>query len=105
MNPHSKAAVEDALQKREKELRDLVETVPAMICMARPDGSNVFSGRRWVEYTGLAAEDTAGSGWQAALHSDDLDKHVRKWRESVASGALKTKCACGARKTANIDGF
>ena len=42
--------------------------------------------KRWTEYTGLTAEDTAGWGWRAAVHPDDIDRHADKWRASLASG-------------------
>jgi len=79
---------EEALHQREKELRDVIETIPAIAWTTAPDGSNVFVSKRWTEYTGLSAENTAGSGWQAAVHPDDIDRHVEKWRASVANGVL-----------------
>ena len=36
----------------------------------------------------MSAEQTAGSGWEAALHPDDREQHVAKWRASHASGEL-----------------
>ena len=54
--------------------------------MALPDGSIVFASRRWTEYSGLSVEDTKGSGWQAGIHPDDLDRYVRKRHESWAIG-------------------
>ena len=78
--------IEEALRQREKELRQVVETMPAMAFMTLPDGSNIFASRRWTEYTGFSAEDAEGAGWQAAVYRDDLDRHVSKWRQSLASG-------------------
>jgi PAS domain S-box-containing protein len=78
--------MEEALRQREKELRELLETIPAMTITVLPDGSSVFVSNRFTEYSGLSAEDAHGSGWQAAVHPDDLDRHVRTWRASVASG-------------------
>ena len=78
--------IEEALRQREKELREVVDTIPAMTMMALPDGSNVFASWRWTEYTGLSAEDAQGTGWQAAVHPDDLTQYVRKWRELLANG-------------------
>jgi len=77
---------EDALRKSEKELRDAIDTIPALVWSARPDGSNTYVNKRFVEYTGLSAEQTAGPGWQALIHPDDLDRHASKWREAVATG-------------------
>ena len=34
----------------------------------------------------MVPAQTAGSGWRAAVHPDDLQKHEGKWRASVASG-------------------
>ena len=45
-----------------------------MAWTARPDGSDAFVNKRWAEYTGLSAEETAGSGWRAAVHPDDRQK-------------------------------
>src|SRR5271166_1265239 len=77
---------EAKIRQREKELRQVVETIPAMAVMTLPDGSVAFTSRRWTEYTGLSAEDTEGSRWQAAVHPDDLDRHMRTRRESLATG-------------------
>jgi PAS domain S-box-containing protein len=74
------------LRQSEKELRDVIETVPAMVWSALPDGSNTFVNRRWTEYTGFSGEEMSGSGWQAALHPEDLVRHVEKWRVSVVTG-------------------
>jgi PAS domain S-box-containing protein len=77
---------EEAVRRSEKELRDLIETIPAMAFVARPDGSNEFVSRKWIEFSGLSAEQSAGSGWEKTLHPDDLAEHLRKWREALASG-------------------
>jgi PAS domain S-box-containing protein len=77
---------EDALRKSEKELRDVIDTIPAIVWSALPDGSNAYINRRFMEYSGLAAEQTVGSGWQAAVHPDDLERHAGKWMEAVATG-------------------
>ena len=74
------------LQRKFRQLRDMVETIPAMAWTAFPDGSNEFVNKRWAEYTGLSAEDTAGSGWTAAVHADDLQLFGEKWRASLATG-------------------
>ena len=76
------------LQSQERKLRELIETIPTAAWIARPDGSNVFVNQRWVEYTGLSAKDTAGLGWHAVIHPEDLNRHMQKWRASLASGEL-----------------
>jgi PAS domain S-box-containing protein len=70
----------------EQELRDIVDTIPAIVWVALPDGSNTYVNSRFVEYSGMTTTQTAGSAWQDAVHPDDLQKHEAKWRASVASG-------------------
>src|ERR1700688_2856063 len=74
------------LRRSEKELRDVIDTIPATVWSTLPDGSNTYVNKHFVEYSGLSTEQTAGSGWQAAIHPDDLERHAGKWREAVATG-------------------
>ena len=76
----------EELRRSEKELRDAIDTIPALVWSALPDGSNTYVNKRFVEYTGSSAEETAGSGWQALVHPDDLERHASKWMEAVATG-------------------
>jgi len=77
---------EEAARRSESELRDVIETIPVMAFIILPDGSNAFVNRPWREYTGLSAEATIGLGWQSAVHPQDLEGHLNKWRASRASG-------------------
>ena len=77
---------EETLRRREKELRDILDTIPAMTVTVLPDGSDVFIGKRYVEYSGLSADKARRSGWKATAHPDDVDEHVSKWRSSLVSG-------------------
>ncbi|HEY0801448.1 MAG TPA: ATP-binding protein [Steroidobacteraceae bacterium] len=81
-----RARRETLARRSEKELRDVIETMPAMAWTALPDGSNIFASKGWTEYTGLSVEDSEGPGWQAAVHPEDLDRYVEKWRASLGSG-------------------
>jgi PAS domain S-box-containing protein len=74
------------LRRSERELRDAIDTIPALVWSALPDGSNTYVNKQWVEYTGSSAEQTTGSGWKAAIHPDDLERHAGKWMEAVATG-------------------
>lgn len=77
---------EAELRRSEKELREVIDTIPTIAWSALPDGSNNYVNKRFVEYSGLSAEQAAGSGWQAAIHPDDLPQHLSKWMASVATG-------------------
>jgi PAS domain S-box-containing protein len=76
------------LTSQEKHLRDVVETIPAMTFTTLSDGSATFVNKRWTEYTGLSVEQSSGTGWQSAIHAEDLTRYSEKWRISVATGEL-----------------
>ena len=77
---------EAVIREQEAELRQVVDTIPAIVWSARPDGSNSYVNNRIVEYFGMPPEQFAGSGWHAATHPDDLERHNSKWLACVASG-------------------
>jgi formate hydrogenlyase transcriptional activator len=74
------------IRTEEAELRDVVDTIPAIVWSALPDGSNSYVNSRFVEYCGMRPEELAGTGWHAATHPEDLERHNAKWLASVASG-------------------
>ena len=76
----------EAARRSEKELLDVIEAIPTLAFTTLADGSNVWANQRWVEYTGLSVDSTSGFGWRSTLHADDVDGHVNKWQESLASG-------------------
>jgi PAS domain S-box-containing protein len=74
------------LRHEERKLRDVVDSIPAIAGIARPDGSNEYLNRRWIEFTGLSADGAAGAGWQVALHPDDKHRFVAGWSASLDRG-------------------
>jgi PAS domain S-box-containing protein len=74
------------VRRQERKLRDVIETMPTFAWTALPDGSVDFVNRHWHEYSGLSAKESAGSGWEGAVHPADLKRHLEKWRASLASG-------------------
>jgi len=77
---------EAVIRAQEAELRDVVDTIPAIVWSALPDGANSYVNSRFVEYCGMPPEKIAGSGWHAATHPDDLERHNAKWLACAASG-------------------
>jgi PAS domain S-box-containing protein len=68
------------------ELSRLVDALPGLAWTALPDGRAEFLNKRWLEFTGMTAEQAAGTGWAAAIHPDDRSSLVEHWQECVASG-------------------
>jgi PAS domain S-box-containing protein len=72
--------------QEEERFREAIDAMPAMAFLARFDGYCTFVNRGWVEFTGLTVAETAGEGWQAAVHPHDVGRVLNKWRASLASG-------------------
>src|ERR1700722_145035 len=76
----------ERLQRSERELREVIETIPCMAWSASADGAAQFFNRRWLDYAGLAADQVENWGWTAAVHPDDLNALVDYWGTAIASG-------------------
>jgi PAS domain S-box-containing protein len=71
----------------DEQLRAIIETIPALVWSARPDGSAEFFNRRWLDYAGLAHEEMRDWGWAKVVHPEDLNRLVEYYRSMFASGA------------------
>jgi len=54
--------------------------IPTMVWRGLPDGSVEFHNQRWLDYTGMTAEQAKGWGWTASIHPADLPGLVGKLR-------------------------
>jgi len=77
---------EEAIRQSERQLRDVIEGIPAIASTLRLDGSVEFINKRWQEYTGMSAEGSVGPEWQSAGHPQDMDHYLEKRRAALASG-------------------
>ncbi len=68
-----------------QDIRLVVDTIPTLAWSAAPDGSAEFFNQRWLDYTGLSAEQALGSGWQVAIHPEDLPRILEIFREALNS--------------------
>jgi len=68
-----------------QDIRLVVDTIPTLAWSAGPDGSADFFNQRWLDYTGLSAEQALRSGWQVAIHPDDLPRILETFREALNS--------------------
>jgi PAS domain S-box-containing protein len=74
------------VRRESRKLREVVETIPAYVWSAEPDGSVDFVNRRWLEFSGLSPDQARGWGWADALHPEDRGGLIESWRTAVASG-------------------
>jgi PAS domain S-box-containing protein len=76
----------ERLQRSERELREVIESIPSMAWSATADGAAEFFNGRWLAYAGLTADQAKGWGWTVAVHPDDLKQLVDYWAAIMAAG-------------------
>ena len=76
---------EEALQARERDLNQIINTIPTLVWSARPDGSADFFSQRWLDFTGLSTVEAKDWGWTVAIHPDDATGLATAWQNIMAS--------------------
>jgi PAS domain S-box-containing protein len=77
---------EEALTNSAQELRLVVETIPALVWRAAPDGNFDYVNNRMLEYLGAPLSEVIGWGWMDKVHPDDVGFKVRSWLANLESG-------------------
>ena len=77
---------EEKILCNERELRTLIDIMPAYVGTCLPDGTADFLSQNWLEYSGQTIEEAMGWGWAGALHPDDADRVLANWRAGLDSG-------------------
>jgi PAS domain S-box-containing protein len=66
----------------------LVDSIPALIHTARPDGYLDYFNKPWLEYLGVTLDKVTGWNWTAFVHPEDVEGIVAKWRACLATGEI-----------------
>jgi PAS domain S-box-containing protein len=77
---------EEQLRNSERNLRTTIDTIPAYVFSALPDGFFDFASQNWFDYSGLSPEEVYGWDWTDVVHPEDRVQAVETWRESMATG-------------------
>ncbi len=77
---------EDALAASERALKTIIDTIPAMVWSARPDGAADFFNQHYLDFVGISPDRLQGWGWVATVHPEDVDRLTRIWAALLASG-------------------
>jgi PAS domain S-box-containing protein len=77
---------EEALRASERTLNLIINTIPMLAWSTDPTGFVEFLNQRWLEFTGLSAEQASGFGWSVAIHSDDAKGLIDYWQAALTSG-------------------
>ena len=74
---------QEALERSEREFRELAESMPQIVWATGPDGRNIYFNRQWVDYTGLTLEESRGEGWITPFHPDDRQRALDAWERAT----------------------
>jgi PAS domain S-box-containing protein len=86
---------EEALRSTERQLRLLIDAIPALVWCATPNGEPSYLNKRMIDFTGIALnsfENSQGGSpgslaRRAIVHPDELAELERFWSHSVQTGA------------------
>src|SRR5258708_4667464 len=75
----------DISQHKQEEVQAfrLLDALPHMVCVMKPDGSITYINKQWTDWTGLRLEDMQHNGWRQIFHPDDLVQAQIDWREAL----------------------
>jgi PAS domain S-box-containing protein len=77
---------QEKLRLSERELRTLIEIMPAYLGTSLPAGSVDFLSQSWLDYSGQTRDETKGWGWAGVIHPDDVDRVLANWQAGLVSG-------------------
>jgi len=75
-----------AFRESEKRFRTMVNAMPQLGWIARPDGYVFWYNKRWYEYTGMTPAEMEGWGWQRVHDPAVLPVVVERWKACLTTG-------------------
>ncbi len=76
---------EEALLESEERFRTMINTIPQLAFMARPDGYLFWYNNRWYDYTGTTPEQMEGWGWQSVHDPEVLPRVMDSWQAAITA--------------------
>lgn len=77
---------EEKIRQSARELRTIIEIIPAYVGSFLYDGTVDFLSQSWLDYSGQTGEEATEWGWAGVVHPDDVDKVLANWQAGLASG-------------------
>ena len=77
---------EERIRRNERELRTVIDVMPAYVWTSLPDGRVDFLSQSWLDYSGQTRDVAMGWGWASVIHPDDVDRALTNWKAGLASG-------------------
>ena len=77
----------------EDEFRRIIHATALLVGPVLPGGNINFANLCWCEYPGLGVDGAGGSGWQFAIHLEDLSAVLGRWYAPLNAAAISRFCA------------
>lgn len=77
-----------AIEQSQLRFRQLADAMPQIVWTADPDGTIDYANQTLSDYTGLTQEDLKFNRWISAVHTQDVERSLAAWSESVRSGEV-----------------
>src|SRR5215470_3719967 len=71
-------------ESESKHLARIIDSIPSLIHTGRPDGYLDYFNQNWLDYVGLPMEALQGWKWTVAIHPEDVETILERWRFSIA---------------------
>lgn len=78
--------VTQQIGRTEEELRALIDIMPQLVWIGRPDGYIEYHNQRWRDYTRMPFGSAQGNGWCQCIHPDDRQRVLEAWKNAVQMG-------------------
>ena len=69
---HDRKEAEAAIAASERNLAQIIDTIPAYVWSARSDGGTDFLNRHCLDYLGVQREQPQDWAWSSVVHPEDL---------------------------------
>ncbi|TCS15003.1 PAS domain S-box-containing protein [Caulobacter sp. BK020] len=80
------AASEAALRDSERQLQQIVSSIPGLTWSSDARGATTFWSQQYLDYAGARLEDVLGYKFADYIHPDDRDHVMALWAEIIAAG-------------------
>jgi PAS domain S-box-containing protein len=66
--------------------RTMIDSIPQLAWMTRPEDFHFWYNKRWFEYTGTTPEQMEGEGWRSVHHPDHIDRVIAGFQRCWNAG-------------------
>ncbi len=86
MDLSAQKQAEQEVRERELRFRELADSLPQLVWVSDPNGDRTYTNQYYLNYLGLPMEAVLGGRWSEYLHPDDVDRTMKRWMYSMATG-------------------